>query len=133
MRTPYPSDITREQYEQIRYFLETARKVTHPRTYDLYDIFCAVLYVVREGCRWRSLPHDYPKWQNCYKHYKIWKTTGNDGKSILDKALEELVISERVIAGRNPNPSLGVVDSRSVKNTAYAEKKVTMPVKKSQA
>ena len=133
MRIPYPSDITREQFEQIRYFLESARKVTHPRTYDLYDIFCAVLYVVREGCRWRSLPHDYPKWQNCYKHYKIWKAPGNDGKSILDKALEELVISERVIAGRNPNPSLGVVDSRSVKNTAYAEKKVTMPVKKSQA
>ena len=78
-------------------------------------------------------PHDYPKWQNCYKHYKIWKTTRNDGKSILDKALEELVISERVIAGRNPTPSLGVVDSMSVKNTAYAEKKVTMPVKKSQA
>jgi hypothetical protein len=43
VRTPYPSDLTREQYEQIRYFLETARNVTHPRTYDLYDIFCAVL------------------------------------------------------------------------------------------
>ena len=78
------------------------------------------------------MPHDYPKWQNCYKHYRIWKTPDNDGKSILDKALEELVMSERIIAGRNSKPSLGVVDSKSVKNTAYAEKKGMMPVKKYQ-
>jgi hypothetical protein len=69
------------------------------------------------------LPHDYPKWQNCYKHYKIWKQKDADGKSILDKALEELVTSERIIAGRNPKPSLGIVDSKSVKNTFTAEEK----------
>ena len=123
MRVPYPSDITREQFEQIRYFLETAKKITHPRKYELYDIFCAVLYVLREGCRWRSLPHDYPKWQNCYKHYVIWKQKDAEGKSILDKILEELVVSECVIAGRNPKPSLGIVDSKSVKNTFIAEEK----------
>jgi len=61
MRKPYPSDITREQFEVIRETLEGSRKKTHPREYDLYDIFCAVLYVLREGCRWRSLPHDFPK------------------------------------------------------------------------
>jgi len=123
MRMSYPSDITREQFELIRHFLETAKKATHPRTYDLYDIFCAILYVLREGCRWRSLPHDFPKWQNCYKHYRIWKREGTDGKSILDKILEELVMSERIIAGRNPKPSLGIIDSKSVKNTFVAEKK----------
>jgi len=64
MRATYPSDISREQFETIRYILESSRMVTHPRTYDPYDIFCAMLYVLREGCRWRSLPHDYPKWNN---------------------------------------------------------------------
>ena len=123
MRTAYQSDISREQFEMIRYFLEAVKKVTHPRIYDLYDIFCAVLYIVREGCRWRSLPHDFPKWQLCYKYYSIWSRKGEDGKSILDKALEELVMSERIIAGRNPKPTLGIVDSKSVKNTAYAEEK----------
>ena len=130
MKNSYPSDITREQFELVRYFLETAKKITHPRIYDLYDIFCAVLYVLREGCRWRSLPHDYPKWQNCYKHYKIWKQKAADGKSILDKVLEELVTSERIIAGRKPKPSLGIVDSKSVKNTFIAKKKAMMEGKK---
>jgi hypothetical protein len=49
MRATYPSDITREQFEAIRHILASARKVTHPRKYDLYDIFCAVLYVTGNG------------------------------------------------------------------------------------
>jgi transposase len=123
MRTTYPSDITREQYEIIRYALESARKVTHPRSYDLYDIFCAVLYILREGCRWRSLPHDYPKWNNVYYHYLFWTKKDKDGKSILDKALEELVLSERIINGKQSAPTMTIVDSKSVKNSFTAEEK----------
>ena len=123
MRAIYPSDITREQFEAIRYILESARKVTHPYTYDLYDIFCAVLYVLREGCRWRSLPHDYPKWNNVFYHYQAWSKKGADGKSTLDRALEELVLSARVISGREAEPSMAIVDSKSVKNAFTAEEK----------
>jgi transposase len=57
MRAVYPSDITREQFSMIEYDLKSARKATRPRTYDLYDIFCAILYVLKEGCTWRGLPH----------------------------------------------------------------------------
>ena len=123
MRQPYPSDITRKQFEQIRYHLESAKRATRPRTYDLYDVFCAVLYVLREGCRWRSLPHDFPKWKNCYKHYTIWKHKNADGKSTLDKILAELVLTERVVTGRTASPSLGIADAKSVKNVFCAEEK----------
>ena len=44
MRQAYPSDITREQFEVVRYILESAKKETRPMDYDLYDVFCAVLY-----------------------------------------------------------------------------------------
>jgi len=123
MRASYPSDITREQFELIRYLLESARKVTHPRDYDIYDIYCAILYRLREGCRWRSLPHDFPKWNNVYNHYRIWSEKDEDGKSILDKILDELVMSERIINGRTPKPSMTIVDSKSVKNAYTAEEK----------
>jgi transposase len=123
MRELYPSDISREQFELIRSHLESAKKVTKPRIYDLYDIFCAVLYVLREGCRWRSLPHDFPKWQNCYKHYAIWKQRGEDGMSIFDKALKELVLLQRIINGRSADPSLGIADAKSVKNAFCANEK----------
>ena len=85
-----------------------------------------------ESCRWRSLPHDFSKRQNCYKHYAVWKQKGADGKSILDKVLEELVMSERIINGRGSKPTLGIIDAKSVKNTFTAEKKDTMQAKKFQ-
>ena len=123
MRAVYPSDITWEQFEAISIILKSARKVTHPRRYCLYDIFCAVLYVLREGCRWISLPHDFPKWNNVYYHYKAWSKPGKDGKSTLDKALEELVMSERVMSRKQAEPTMTIVDSKSVKNAFTAEEK----------
>ncbi|WP_292977588.1 transposase, partial [Nitrosomonas sp.] len=56
MRKHYPSDISREQFERVRLLLEGARKKTRPRTVDLYEVFCAVLYLLKSGCQWRLLP-----------------------------------------------------------------------------
>jgi len=50
-RTPYPSDITREQFALIRPLLESARKKTKSRQLDPNGIFCAVLYILTEGCQ----------------------------------------------------------------------------------
>ena len=123
MRQSYPSDVTREQFELIRYQLENSSKTTHPRDYALYDIFCAVIYILKEGIRWRSLPHDYPKWQIVYYHFRKWKKKKADGSSIYDDVLAELVLSERVINGRQPEPTMSIVDSKSVKNAFTAEEK----------
>jgi transposase len=86
----YPSDITRETFELIRKELEAARKVTKPRKTDLYDIFCAVLYVVKSGCQWRMLPADFPKWNNVYNHFRIWSEKKDGGESILEAVLKKL-------------------------------------------
>lgn len=73
----YPSNITRQQFELIRPALENFRKRTKPRKYDLYEVFCAVLYVLKTGCQWRQVPGDFPEWRsvyNYYNYYKIWST-----------------------------------------------------------
>ena len=121
MRKEYPSDITREQFKYIEADLAAEKKTTHPRTYEIYEIFCAILYVLREGCRWRALPHDFPKWQNVYYHFRQWKKPGEDGESIIDKVQRKLVEAERVKNGRNEQTSMIIVDSRSVKNADTAE------------
>lgn len=61
MRAKYPSDISPEKFELIRPLLESARKITRPRTVQLYEVFCAVLYLLRSGCQWRALPSHFPK------------------------------------------------------------------------
>jgi transposase len=118
-RQKYPSDITREQFEIIRAELSSAKKVTHPSTYDLYDIFCAVLYLIKEGCTWRAIPHDFPKWQNVRYHYDIWAKPDENGISLLDRIRDKLTGAEREKQGRNSHTTMIIVDSKSVQNSEY--------------
>jgi transposase len=100
IRATYPSDISRDQFSVIEQELQSVRKVTRPRTYDLYDVFCAILYVLKEGCAWRDLPRDFPKWNIVYYYYQIWSEAGKNGEtSLFDRMLGELVLSERVMRG----------------------------------
>ena len=82
----YPSDISREQFELIREELEQAKRRTRPRKYDLYDIFCAMLYVLQ----WRMLPSDFPKWQLVYYYFSIWSKADEEGVSLLDRLLKKI-------------------------------------------
>jgi hypothetical protein len=88
MRQSYPSDISREQFEQIRPLLEGARKKTSPRRVDLYEVFCAVLYLLRSGCQWRMLPEGFPKWRTVHAYFMIWREP-RDGASLLEQALKK--------------------------------------------
>ena len=81
MRKTYPSDITREQFEKILPILEGVRNKTRPREVDLYDVFCGLLYILKTGCQWRALPHEYPKLRTVYSYFEIW----NEEKIILKK------------------------------------------------
>ena len=67
MRKSYPSDISREQFEAIKPLLESARRKTSPRRVDLYEVFCAVLYLLRSGCQWRMLPDNFPSGARCIR------------------------------------------------------------------
>ncbi len=89
MRKPYDSDITREQFQEILPLLQSVKKRTKPTTVDLYEVFCAVLYVVRSGCQWRMLPRDFPKWTTVYSYYAKWSKPQENGMSVLEEALKK--------------------------------------------
>ena len=56
MRSKYSSDISKEQFNHILPLLEGFRKKTKPRSVDLYEIICAIIYVLKTGSQWRLLP-----------------------------------------------------------------------------
>ncbi len=87
---PYPSDISRKQFDVVRSFLESTRKTTKPRTLDLYDVFNAILYVVSTGCQWRALPHDYPKWKSVHYYFTLWSKRENEEPSALEEVLKKI-------------------------------------------
>ena len=129
-RAIYPSDITREQFETIRPELENFKKSTKPRDVDLYDVFCAILYLLKSSCQWRMLPSDFPKWGTVYSYFQQWKAkpdpTNAEAEgtlSLLEKLLYEQVAAWRETDNRKPLTTLGIVDAQSVKNTDTADEK----------
>ena len=90
MRESYPSDISREQFAKIEPLLLSARKVTAPRKLDLYDVFCAVLYLLKTACQWRMLPKDFPKWRSVHAYFQIWSERKDDQPSLLEQALKKI-------------------------------------------
>jgi transposase len=90
MRKTYPSDVSREQFEHIRPLLESARRQTKPRTLDLYEVFCGVLYVLKSGCQWRMLPSDFPKWRSVHAYFQIWSEQKDNKPSTLEEVLKKI-------------------------------------------
>ena len=114
-RRRYPSDLTDAQWEVVKPFVTRPRRADgrgRPTAVDVREVVNAVLYVLREGCRWRSLPHDLPAWQTVYWYFARWT---DDGTLVrLHDALHRRV---RETAGRDPDPSAVIIDSQSVKST----------------
>jgi len=78
----------------------------------LREILNAIFYVVKSGCAWRLLPHEFPPWKTVYHYFRAWRLNGTWER--MHRALRQRV---RARAKRNPQPSAGVVDSQSVKTT----------------
>jgi len=67
---------------------------------------------VKTGCQWRLLPGDFPKWQIVYYYFSVWKN--NETIEIIH---ESLVEETRKQKGKSEEPSVGIIDAQSVKNT----------------
>ena len=80
-------DPSREQFERVRSLLEQVRKRTKRNSPDLYDVWCAVLYRVRMGCSWATLPREFPKSATVYWYFARWKAHRHGCASLLEQAL----------------------------------------------
>jgi putative transposase len=72
----------------------------------------AIFYLLRSGCAWRLLPHDFPPWKTVYHYFRIWRLNG-----IWEQINTALRTDLRVAYGRKSEPSAGILDSQSVKTT----------------
>jgi len=83
------SDISPEKFTQIKPLLRSVRRRTKPATVDIYEVFCAVLYVLRTGCQWRFLPAEFPKWSKVYAYFRKWSQPNEHDVSVLELALKK--------------------------------------------
>jgi len=98
--------LTDDQWEVIKEFLPVQRK----RRHNLRIIFNAILWITRTGAQWRNLDTSFPPWRAVYYYFDRWTKEGRIAQ--INLHLNRL---ERSKLKRSPSPSLGLVDSQSVK------------------
>jgi putative transposase len=112
MRKAYQTDLSDAEWSCLEPHLPAPKANGRPRIYPLREILDAIFYVVRSGCAWRLLPHDFPPWKTVYHYFRFWRLDGTWER--MHAALRKRV---RVRLKRNPQPSAAIVDSQSVKTT----------------
>ena len=112
MRMPYPTDLSDSEWACLEPHLLTPQATGRPRIHSPREILDAIFYVLRSGCPWRLLPHDFPPWKTVFHYFRKWRIDGSWER--INRAVRERL---RVRLGRNSQPSAGVVDSQSVKTT----------------
>jgi transposase len=119
MRAAYPSDLSADEFALIENLLPGPKERGRPRSVELWEVLNAIFYLVAEGCRWRSLPHDFPVWQTVYSYLRQWK---KDGTWIaVHDALRDRC---RVVCGHEISPSETMLDSQTVKSSAYLNQEI---------
>src|SRR5829696_3422425 len=61
MRKPYPTDLSDAEWNYIEPHLPAPKGYGRPRNHTLREIINAVFYILKSGCQWRMLPHDFPR------------------------------------------------------------------------
>ncbi len=125
-RIAYPSDLTDSQWKLIEKRIPPAKPGGRYRSVNMREVVNGIVYLVRTGCSWRQLPHDFPPWGTVHGYYRCFRLDGTWQK--IHDALRDKV---RLAAGRKKSPSAAIVDSQSVKTTEKGGLGVTTRAKRS--
>jgi len=111
-RKSYPSDVSDAEWEFLVPYLTLMREDAPQREYSLRDVFDAVRYVVKTGCQWDFLPHDFPPWTAVYQQARRWFAAG-----VFEEVAHDLRMILRLVLGREAQPTGTVFDGRTVQST----------------
>ncbi len=117
MRKRYATDLSDSEWTYLRDRLPELPKRIKTRLHSLRDIFDGIFYVLKTGCHWRLLPHDFPPWQTVFYHFRRFRLSG-----VWQRIFTLLRGAERKRVGKDPDAFAGIMDSQSVKTTEECRK-----------
>ena len=111
-RKSYPSDASDAEWEFLIPYLTLMREDASQRDYSLRDVFDAVRYVVKTGCQWDFLPHDFPPWTAVYQQARRWVAAG-----VFEEIAHDLRMILRLVDEREAQPTATILDGRTLQST----------------
>jgi transposase len=100
------------EWEFLMPYLSLMREDAPQRDYPSRELFNAMRYVVKTGCQWRFLSHDFPPWTAVYQQARRWFHAG-----VFETIAHDLRIIARVLADREAQPSAAIFDARTMQST----------------
>jgi putative transposase len=108
-----PTDLSDDEWRILEPLVPDAKPGGRPRAHKTRELLNAIFYVLRGGCAWRLLPHDFfLPWQSAYHYFRAWRMDGTWEQ--IHALLRERL---RRLAGREPTPSAAIIDSQTLKTT----------------
>ena len=111
-RKSYPSDVSDTEWDFLLPYLTLMREDAPQRSNDLREVYDALRYVVKTGCQWRQMPHDFPDWTVVYQQALRWFRAG-----VFEDVAHDLRVILRLVDGREAQPSAAILDGRTLQST----------------
>jgi transposase len=111
-RKPYPSDVSDEEWAFVAPYLTLMDEAAPQRRHPLREVFNGLRFIVRSGMQWRMMPHDLPPWDIVCHQTRRWMDAGS-----FEAIVHDLRALLRLAAGRAPEPTAAILDSRTLQST----------------
>ena len=102
--------MTDEEWAIIAPRIPPAKKGGNKRTVDVRAVVNGIMNILSTGCQWAALPEDLPPRSTVNDYLRRW-----DDDRTLERIHHALYVRCREPAGREASPTIGIIDSQSVK------------------
>ena len=108
---PYATCLTDAEWALVASLLPSPAATGRPRRWSLRAVLDAILYVLRTGCAWRHLPHEFPPWSTVHRWF-----LGIARAGVFERLVHALTLADRGRVGRAASPTGAVLDAQAARS-----------------